>query len=305
MAKSTQRFLTLDGQIDLLTAQGLSIPDPAHAKEVLSDIGYYELVNGYKALYKCENSSVYRAGTTFDDLLALYKFDENLRQMCFKYILRIEIRMRSLLSYAFCEKHGIRQSAYLDAENYTDAPDASRRVKRIIGELRSATADARAPYVVHQREQYGNIPLWVLFKSLSLGTVVRFYDAASEDIRRETASAFGDIYPDTLGRMLGVMLDFRNACAHNNILYTCKSDDSIPPLPFLRRVLGTGKWDYDGNDLFALFVIFRCLLKPEDFAKCERAFHAICDHYLLGVQCVGREELFRVMGFPERFVSMQ
>ncbi len=290
--------MTYDEQLDLLASQGLSIPDRAHAAEVLSDVGYYELVNGYKALYKQAGSSYYRKGTTFDDLLALYKFDENLRQLCFKYLLRIEIRMRSLLSYAFCDQYGVRQSAYLNPDNYTDDSEKRRTVQRVIGELRSATNDDRAPYVRYQRTEYGNVPLWVLFKALSLGTVVRFYAASANEIRRKTAAAFEDLYPDTLERMLDVMLDFRNACAHNNILYTCKSDAAIPPMPCLRSLYREQRFEFCGNDLFALVIIFRFLLKTEDFIKFKAGLRRIFDHYLGQCAVVTEAELLSVMGFP-------
>ncbi len=296
--------MTYDGQISLLCSQGLSVPDKKHAREVLRDIGYYELVNGYKALYKLPHSSQYREGASFDDLLSLYKFDENLRQLCFKYILRLEIRMRSLLSYAFCDTYSIRQNAYLDPDNYDNAPEKKRIVSRVIGELRSAARDDRSVYVAHQRKEYGNIPLWVLFKALSLGTVVRFYDAVKDDIRKKAADAFDDLYPATLGRMLHVMLDFRNACAHNNILYSCKSEENIPTVPCMKAAFGSARWDFAGNDLFALLVIFRCLLRDSDFRKCKDGFSNIIDHYLAQVTCVTREELLSVMGFPPAWENL-
>ena len=43
----------------------------------------------------------YIDGTTFEDIVALYEFDENLRELFLKYLLKIEQNMRSQLSYYF------------------------------------------------------------------------------------------------------------------------------------------------------------------------------------------------------------
>lgn len=234
----TQRFLTYAEQIGLLRSQGLMIRDEAYAEQTLASVGYYELINGYKSIFKEKSGgSGYRPGTMFEDLTALYKFDENLRELFFKYILRIEIHLRALLSYAFCQVYGSDQQAYLDASHYDDAPEKQKYVYGLIKELAyTANRSEQAVYVVHQRQKYGNVPLWVLFKATSLGILVRFYSCCKKDIRRFAAGAFPNLREDTLGRMLEVMRDFRNVCAHNDCLYSFRSDDSIPPMPVLRYV---------------------------------------------------------------------
>lgn len=60
----------------------------------------------------------YENGTKFTDLVALYEFDKNLRSLVFKYICHIEQKIRSLVSYSFCEAFTENQSAYLNPLNY-------------------------------------------------------------------------------------------------------------------------------------------------------------------------------------------
>lgn len=69
-------------------------------------IGYFALIGGYKSPFKNPTTKKYRDGIVFDDIVALYKFDENLRELFLKYILWIERNIRSLLSYYFTEKFG-------------------------------------------------------------------------------------------------------------------------------------------------------------------------------------------------------
>lgn len=101
-----QAFLTYEQQILILESEKhLIVPDHDYAEKTLRQIGYFALIGGYKSPFKNPTTKKYRDGIVFDDIVALYKFDENLRY-CFKYILRIERNIRSLLSYYFTEKFG-------------------------------------------------------------------------------------------------------------------------------------------------------------------------------------------------------
>ena len=57
--------------------------------------------------------------TSFEDIVTLYEFDEELRGLFFKYLCHIEIKLRSSISYYFCRKHGERQEEYLNPANYS------------------------------------------------------------------------------------------------------------------------------------------------------------------------------------------
>ncbi|MBR5871216.1 MAG: Abi family protein [Clostridia bacterium] len=306
MPYKEKQFLTYDDQIALLKKRGMSVSDEKHAKLVLEQIGYYELVNGYKTIFKNENGSGYLPGTTFDELLALYKYDENLRQLFFKYMLRIEIHMRSLLAYAFTERFGAQQSAYLTRDNYDVGGKHANEINRLIGELDYAANRAdKAVYVRHHRERYGNVPLWVLFKTLSIGTLVRFLRCCIPEIRADVASHFPDLREGTLCRMLDLMQDFRNVCAHNDCLYSYHSPDAIPMMPAVRALSGIGhRTDYCGCDLFALLVVFRYLLEDADFVRCTDAVSRIMEHFQSQCNTVGPEKLLDAMGFPADWQSL-
>ena len=54
-----------------------------------------------------------------EEIVALYEFDADLRELVFRYLMQIERHARSLISYYFTEIHGESQSEYLDPNNYT------------------------------------------------------------------------------------------------------------------------------------------------------------------------------------------
>ena len=75
-------------------------------------------MGGYKHLFRISNTKKYKAGTSFEEIVSLYKFDAELRELFFKYLLQIERQMRSLMSYYFTEMYGAEQKQNLDANNY-------------------------------------------------------------------------------------------------------------------------------------------------------------------------------------------
>ncbi len=100
-------FLTYQQQIQKLTIdKHLIISNVLLAEEKLKDIGYFTLIGGYKHPFRDPMTRQYLENTTFEDILALYQFDYQLRQLVFQYLCKIEGKMRNVISYAFCEIHG-------------------------------------------------------------------------------------------------------------------------------------------------------------------------------------------------------
>lgn len=111
-------FLTYPQQIQKLKDKNLTITDDAAATITLHHYGYFALISGYKDLFKNPTTKDYRDGTTLDDIVALYRFDEQLRELTLRYLLQVERHIRSAYSYAFCSQFGESQNSYLDANNY-------------------------------------------------------------------------------------------------------------------------------------------------------------------------------------------
>ena len=86
---SQKTFTTFSEQIDLLkNEKHLVISDPQSAEEILKRIGYFPLFGGYKHLFRILLTKKYKDGTTFDEIVALYDFDSELRELfsntCFR-----------------------------------------------------------------------------------------------------------------------------------------------------------------------------------------------------------------------------
>lgn len=296
-------FLSFDDQIDHLeNNKNLTISNHDYAKRVLKQIGYFSLVGGYKTPFKNPTTKKYKDGTTLEDIVALYKFDENLRELFLKYILQIERHMRSLLSYYFTDKHGEQQIHYLNSANYTNNPKHAANVARLISTLDTlANRNSDYPYINHQRVTYRNVPLWVLVGAISFGTLSKFYSYITQDLKVKVSKNFDKVNEKQIEQYLSVITKFRNVCAHNERLYSYNTRDDIPDTD-IHKKLGIpqkgSQYTYGKHDLFALVIAFRYLLPNEDFKKFKASLSRILKHYIDSTTAMTEIDLYKYMGFP-------
>ena len=119
--QTPKKFSSFSDQVSWISDEkGIKIKDREYAEEMLRQIGYFPLMGGYKHLFRISNTKKYKVGTSFEEIVSLYKFDAELRELFFKYLLQIERQMRSLMSYYFTEMYGAEQKQYLDANNYNN-----------------------------------------------------------------------------------------------------------------------------------------------------------------------------------------
>ena len=140
MTKKT--FASFEQQIQHLEDKVIIISDRAYAEAMLKQIGYFPLIGGYKHLFRIPFTKTYKIGTTFEEIVALYEFDSDLRDLFFKYLLQIERNLRSLMSYYFTEKYGESQDAYLDSSNYNTNRRNQKVVARLISTLKYCSGQA-------------------------------------------------------------------------------------------------------------------------------------------------------------------
>ena len=95
-------FITYTAQVEKLkNEKNLVITDDDFAVESLQNISYYALIGGYKHPFIDIHTRKYINEACFEDIVALYEFDEELRGIFFKYLCRVERKMRSSISYHF------------------------------------------------------------------------------------------------------------------------------------------------------------------------------------------------------------
>jgi abortive infection bacteriophage resistance protein len=96
------------------------------------------LIGGYKDIFKNQTTKKYKDGTKFEEIMELYYFDEQLRELFLKYLIKVENQVKSLVSYYFTKKYGEKQEEYLNVHNYNykgkkNIWDVDRLVKTMEG----------------------------------------------------------------------------------------------------------------------------------------------------------------------------
>ena len=115
--KKHQAPMTIEEQIKNLKEIGLVVADEEYAKKILNDISYFRLIKAYSLGFKGKNSN-YNVDVTFEQIVELYLFNANFRQITFSQIEKIEINCRCRISNYFAETYGVL--GYVDSENFDD-----------------------------------------------------------------------------------------------------------------------------------------------------------------------------------------
>lgn len=299
-------FLTYDQQINhLINTKGLTITDTDTAKKNLEKYSYYALIGGYKSLFYDPMRRTYIPGTTFEDMLTLYKFDDALRGLVFQYTRIIEQHMRSLISYYFCENYTNNQSAYLNTSNYFSTKRNRMSIPKLVNILDFyANKDTEHPYIVYQRNTYGNVPLYAVMKALTLGQTSKMYNVLHPRIKAKICQQFPRVNERELVMYLQVLTHFRNVCAHNERLFSYKDRYDIPDTA-LHRKLGIQKkgsqYLQGKKDLFAIVITFRYLLNKAEFLTFKKELSKLIDKAVSESSTLNETRLITAMGFPSNW----
>lgn len=90
-----KHYMTEADLVALLRSRGLIISDEAKAVRYLESIGYYRLSAYMHPFLKIpKESHQYKEGTTFQQVLNLYRFDKKLRMLLLNEIEKVEIAIR-------------------------------------------------------------------------------------------------------------------------------------------------------------------------------------------------------------------
>lgn len=306
---SKKPFTTYDEQINnSQSKKGLIINDKDFARSVLKKTSYYSLITAYKHIFKNKNTDLYKTGVLFEDIVCLYEFDQKLRILLLEYILIIERQLKSLLSYYFCEKFGENQSQYLDTNNYRkdNSSKNAASVAKLISILFETLNSHEYKYINHNRAAHNNVPLWVLINALSFGKISKMYSLSLDSVKQKICNEYANISISEMSSMLSLLTKFRNVCAHNERLYNYKTKDALPILKIQKALnlpMNKNKTSFrkGNNDMFAVLIILKTLLSPEDFENFYNKLLELITDFKFESNIVNKNSVVSEMGFPNNW----
>lgn len=239
-------------QLLLLRSRGLGISDETSALHHLARINYYRFA-GYLLPFEEDHSShALRAGTTFEEVYALYEFDARLRRHTFEAIEFVEIAFRARWAYEFARAHG--PHAHLNCDLADDRDRFADNLARLI----RSTQMARETFISHLLRKYAEPlpPLWAVSEVMSFGELSKWYtNLKSNAVRKAISHAFG-MNPPVLASWLHHLSTVRNICAHHSRLWN-REFTVTPKAPQSTPEIVRGAWHRDSRKLFNTLVILR------------------------------------------------
>lgn len=294
-------FRTLDEQVEILKSKDLTITDEEKAKKILLKENYF-FISGYRhLLMKNYKDKKFIKGSTFEELYAIFNFDRHIRNICFKNILIIENNIKSIISYQLSKKYGFQEKNYLNTSNYTEDLAKERQVRDVLNKVRKQLAfnGKKHAATMHYMTNYGYIPMWILVKVLSFGLMSEFYCILKTEDKKEIAHIYNMEYNE-MEIYLYLLANFRNLCAHEDILYEHRTQRSIPDNE-IHKILKIEKEDeykYGKNDLFALIIIFKYMLNKDEFREMIREMSYEMNILEGKINTVTVETILKRIGFP-------
>jgi abortive infection bacteriophage resistance protein len=205
--------------IALMRARGLAIADQSECTKALRVIGYYRL-SAYMIPFQKGGGGVNRhdfsLGTDFAHILDLYTFDRQLRLVTADALERIEIALRTTITDVMCTSYD--PFWYVEPKRFDKSYDFDANTDKIKHDIGYYDIQKRSVSIGHYYNTYGHPsvpPSWMVFESLSFGSVVYIFRHLALSDRKKISGQFN--IDETLASSWFFSLSYaRNLCAHHS-----------------------------------------------------------------------------------------
>lgn len=310
-------FKTYDEQIEILSSRGLYIENLKDAKVILSQVNYYNLINGYRTPFLDNASSnkvedVYKPGSSFEEIYALHEMDRELKKVVFYYLLRFEKLLKTSCAYHFSDLHRDGLYPYLQTENYSTSKHQLNYVLKNIGTLTAAisrenkNSNGKKP-LKHYIKKHNHIPLWVLVNFLTLGNISYFYNSLDESLQNIIARDFGERYKENylskekiskteLIDIIKICNFFRNVCAHDEVMFSFSLNKAGQTAMFKKFFVEK----YTGKNLHDLILVLKLVIPKEEYQSLNESITSIKSKYKNKFSSIEIDDIFEISGFPNK-----
>ena len=197
---------------------------------------------------------------------------------------------------------------YLNPKNFTREPEKTRQVNDLIKKMKRQIRvnGVQHEATSHYISNYGYIPPWIVVKVLSFGIVSELYGILKSDDQKDIASVFGVNYQELMS-YLTILANYRNLCAHEDIVYEHRAQKPIYNTKYhqlLNIPMMDGEYIYGKEDLFAVIIILKQLLRKDDFTLLLNEISYEVDVLAGKLKVIPITKVLDRMGFPENFKEL-
>lgn len=302
--------------LTILRSRGMMIDKGSQGSRVMRILekeNYYNIINGYKELFLASHSTdttdeVYKAGTAFDEVYALYTFDREIRNIYLTYLLKIENMLKTVISHEFSALYGHDNYLKISSFQATNEKEVAS-VTKLIGDIQQEIARQMSKHhqvVTHYMTQHGYIPLWVLVNVLTFGKITNFYLNMKPKDRMEVGRKFSVPYEE-LHKYMTMLGLARNKCAHDERFFDIRFRNSLAPRQIRNwNVLNISKNSNPSGtkDAYAIAIIFALLLQKADtklfVASIKNAFQKLSK----SLTTISVDDVMKIMGYPSNWTDL-
>ena len=253
----TKKPLGIQDQITRLKSLGLVISDDAFAEKVLGEVSYFRFASYLRPLEADKRSHRFKSNSTFENAVALYEFDNSLRQLLFAAIQRIEIALRSKIIHNFSIKHGAFWFMQIDLG------DSEHRFLENLNAIDHEVQRSKEDFVKEHFKNYDKPefpPAWKTLELVSFGTLSKlYYNFSDNKTKKDIAREFNLPQHEVLESWLRSLASLRNCCAHHSRLWN-RHFNALPQMKVNLRGPWITDFDIDFNKLYAVLCVMAYLL---------------------------------------------
>lgn len=300
--RTKKEFKTIPEQIEIMQNKGLKVLDIDKTSNILLRENYFFLVGYRHPFIVSVQNQTYIKDATFEELYSLFKFDRQFRNIIFKNLLIVENNMKSIFSYQLSKKYGYKEKDYLKINNFTNDRSKYKQVNDVIMKMKRQIRNNSSKHsaTAHYALNYGYIPLWILVKLLSFGIIGELFLILKTADQDSIASVY-DLKAETLERYLPILSNYRNLCAHEDILYDHKTDKCIPDNKYhqlLNIPMNENEYIYGKDDIFSVIIMLKYLLTTDEFNLMINEIDYDINELDMKINSIPIEKILNRMGFP-------
>jgi len=247
--------LSVDEQLRLLKDRGLTVLDDGRARLFLEVVSLFRL-SPYMRPFQHEGNPdhQFHDGTTLRQIVTVYRFDRELRNLVMDALERVEVAVRAGISNHMAPAHGAHW--YLERAHFKDRYDHARLIQEVSSRMADeqrhfqreaqkiershAETEVKARRIEHRKRDnyfryYGQTystpelpPSWAMLEELSIGSLSHLYQGISRDSDRKKIAHRFKLPQEVLGSWLHTFTFVRNCCAHHSRLWN--RELAIPPM---------------------------------------------------------------------------
>lgn len=209
--------------ISHLEQKGLIVADKPFAEAALRSIGY-ERLRIYALARRDRNhpDKPFFQNTTFENIIGLYRLDEQLRAISFSGCSKFEITFRNTMSEVLTRQYGCHPFF----REIFSSDDAKMKTFKALNEtyFQRISLDDRA---THYFKNYNNPslpPMWKMKEFFTFNKCLTFFSNIKDEHKADISQAMGINRPthDIFYSWAKAIIDLRNACAHHDRIFNRK-----------------------------------------------------------------------------------